>query len=67
MDGYVGVFPDNYLYRQQEIIVHLLLTEVHPALGIEAARRGKARVGVGDEPAEALTRAVLGKAFTGKI
>jgi len=44
MDGYVGVFPDNYLYRQQEIIVHLLLTEVHPALGIEAARRGKAQV-----------------------
>jgi hypothetical protein len=39
---------DNYKYLRQEIFIHLLLAEVHPALGIEAVERGEAKVGVGD-------------------
>jgi len=40
MDEHVGFFFDNCIYCRQEIIVHLLLAEVHPALGIEAVERG---------------------------
>lgn len=40
MDERVGFFFDDYIDRRQEIIVHMLLTEVHPAHGIEAVERG---------------------------
>ena len=46
MDENVGFSFDYHINRRQEIIVHLLLAEVHPALGIEAVEGGKAKVGV---------------------
>ena len=48
VDEHVGFLLDDLIYRFEEIIVHLLLAEVHPAVGIEAVEGGEAQVGVGD-------------------
>ena len=49
MDEHVGFLFYDLIYRFEEIVIDLLLAEVHPALGIEAVERGKAYLGVGDE------------------
>jgi hypothetical protein len=48
MDENVGFCVDDIIYRPEEIIVHLLLAEIHAGLRIEAAEGGEAQVGVGD-------------------
>jgi|GEM_PF-5539628 hypothetical protein len=40
IDEHIGVLLDNCIYRRQEIIVHPLLAEVHPALGVEMVEHG---------------------------
>ena len=48
VDEDVGFLVDDIIDCLEEIIVDLLLAEVHAALGIEAAEGGEAQVGVGD-------------------
>jgi hypothetical protein len=35
VDEHVGFFFDYCIYRLEEVVVDLLLAEVHPALGIK--------------------------------
>lgn len=48
MDDHVRLLPDDLPDRREEIIVHLLLAEVHPGPGVEPAEGGEPEVGVGD-------------------
>jgi len=60
VDEHVGFFFDNCIDCRQEVIVHLLLAEVHPALGIEPVERGEVKVGVGDVDEVHFLRSVFG-------
>ena len=48
MDEDVRFLFYDLIYCFEEIVVDLLLAEVHPRLRIEAVERGEAKVGVGD-------------------
>ena len=45
---HVGFLVDDIIDRHEEIIVHLLLAEVHAGFWIKAVERGEAKVSVGD-------------------
>jgi len=44
----VWFLVDDLIYRFKEVVVDLLVPEIHPALGIEAVERSQTSVGVGD-------------------
>ena len=48
MDEGVGFLFQDYFYRFEEVVVDLLLAEVHATRWIEAAERSEAEMGVGD-------------------
>ena len=48
MDEDIRFFFDDRIHCRKEIVVHLLLAQVHPALRVKPVERGEAQVGVGD-------------------
>ncbi len=48
MDQHIGFLFDYYIYRFEEIVIDLLLAEVHAAVGIEAVERDQAKVCISD-------------------
>ena len=48
MDEDIRFCLDDLVHCRQEIIIDLLLAEVHPALRVEAVEGGETKVGVGD-------------------
>jgi len=48
MYEHIRLCCDDSIHCQQEIVIDLLLAQVHPALRVEPVERGEAEVGVGD-------------------
>ena len=48
VDEHVGLFPDDHVNRSKEVIVDLLLAQVHPRFRVEPGKCGEAEVRVCD-------------------
>ena len=48
MHEHIRFFSDNPVYGSKEVIVDLLLAQVHPRLRVETGKRGKAEMGICD-------------------
>jgi len=48
VDEDIGLVPDNLIDRREEIVIDLLLAQVHPRVRVEPGKCGEAEVRVGD-------------------